>query len=119
MTGEATADSITEKFKKFRRLIKHYQKTTLDNVTQTSAAEDEKLVQAYLASQNHRLHIRRTLDQFYYLGMEDTEDRDTNQVVQRYALKGLDKIDENHTDLLLQSKLIMVDQLWLWVLGGS
>ncbi|EPE32023.1 hypothetical protein GLAREA_12105 [Glarea lozoyensis ATCC 20868] len=114
---EKKFEQYKEKFKQFRRLIKHYQKTTLDSVSQTSAAEDEKLVQAYLASQNHRLHIRRTLDQFYYLGMEDTEDRDTNQVVQRYALKGLDKIDENQTDLLLQSKLIMVDQLWLWILG--
>ena len=51
--------------------------------------------------------------------MEDTEGRDTNQVVQRYAVKGFDLIDTDQNDQLLQSKLIMVDQLWLWVLKKS
>ena len=77
------------------------------------------MIQAYLALRGHRLHVRRTLDQFYYIGMKDTEHRDTSQVVQRYAMEKLDLTDTNQNDQLLQSKLIMVDQLWLWVLKKS
>lgn len=64
---------------------------------------DEMLIQAYLQS-THNLHIRRTLDQYYYHAIS-TEDRDTDQVVYRYTRdKGKEK------------KLYMVDQLWLWIL---
>jgi hypothetical protein len=65
---------------------------------------DEKLIQAYLRS-THNLQIRRTLDQFYYHGI-DTDDRDEDQVVFRYCR------DRNK-----QKKVFMVDQLWLWILG--
>lgn len=64
---------------------------------------DEMLIQAYLHS-THNLHVRRTLDQYYYHAIS-TEDRDTDQVVYRYTRdKGKEK------------KLYMVDQLWLWIL---
>ena len=67
---------------------------------------DEMLVEGYLKSTNN-LHIRRTLDQFYYHAIT-TEDRDEDQVVWRYTRdKGKEK------------KLFMVDQLWLWVLGND
>ena len=64
---------------------------------------DEMLIQAYLQS-THNLHIRRTLDQFYYHAIS-TEDRDTDQVVYRYT-----------RDKGKERKVFMVDQLWLWVL---
>ena len=65
---------------------------------------DEMLIQAYLRS-TPNLHIRRTLDQFYYHAIS-TEERDTDQVVYRYTQgKGKEK------------KVFMVDQLWLWTLG--
>jgi len=64
---------------------------------------DEMLIQAYLQS-SHNLHIRRTLDQFYYHGIS-TEDRDTDQVVYRYT-----------RDKGKVMKVFMVDQLWLWIL---
>ena len=64
---------------------------------------DEMLVQAYLQS-TRNLHIRRTLDQFYYHAIT-TEERDQDQVVYRYtADKGREK------------KVFMVDQLWLYIL---
>ena len=67
---------------------------------------DEMLVEAYLKS-THNLHIRRTLDQFYYHAIA-TDDRDEDQVVWRYTRdKGKEK------------KLFMVDQLWLWILGND
>ncbi len=67
---------------------------------------DEMLVTAYLQS-THNLHVRRTLDQFYYHAIS-TEDRDTDQVVYRYTRdKGKEK------------KVFMVDQLWLYILDSS
>ena len=68
------------------------------------ASCDEMLVQAYLQS-THNLHIRRTLDQFFYHGIDTTE-RDVDQVVYRY-LKDRNK----------ERKVFMVDQLWLWIIG--
>lgn len=69
---------------------------------------DEMLIQAYLQS-TPNLHIRRTLDQFYYHAI-NTESRDTDQVVYRYTR---DKDKEKET------KVFMVDQLWLWILGND
>jgi ankyrin repeat protein len=70
----------------------------------TSINNDERMIQAYLRS-SHNLQIRRTLDQFYYHGI-DTGDRDEDQVVYRYC-----------RDRKKQRKVFMVDQLWLWILG--
>ncbi|KAH8912070.1 hypothetical protein BR93DRAFT_57252 [Coniochaeta sp. PMI_546] len=67
---------------------------------------DDFLVHAYLNIPNQPpLHPRRTLDQFYYHGI-DTTVRDTDQVVYRYCKR-------HH----VEPKVFMVDQLWLWVLG--
>lgn len=65
---------------------------------------DEMLIQAYLRS-TPNLHIRRTLDQFYYHAIS-TEGRDTDQVVYRYTRQKRK-----------EKKVFMVDQLWLWILG--
>ncbi|EFW99856.1 GTP-binding protein [Grosmannia clavigera kw1407] len=82
---------------------------TIDHVRQgweppMGSSRDEMLVKGYL--QNARpLHPRRTLDQFFYHGI-DTSIRDVDQVVYRYFKRhGLEK------------KVFMVDQLWMWVLG--
>lgn len=73
---------------------------------------DERMVKCGLTSENTKsnvreplLHIRRTLDQSYFLNLKDTSQRDQDQVVYR-ATKGTG----NHT------RVVMVDQLWLWVL---
>ncbi|KAG6356053.1 hypothetical protein INS49_015438 [Diaporthe citri] len=73
---------------------------------------DERMVKHGLISQNTKgsapeplLHIRRTLDQSYFLNLKDTSQRDLDQVVYR-ATKGYG----SHT------RVVMVDQLWLWVL---
>ncbi|KAL8671688.1 MAG: hypothetical protein Q9168_003810 [Polycauliona sp. 1 TL-2023] len=67
---------------------------------------DEMLIDAYLRS-TPNLHIRRTLDQFYYHAIS-TEDRDTDQVVYRYTR------EKSNT-----KKVFMVDQLWLCIIGGD
>ncbi|KAI0878003.1 hypothetical protein GGS24DRAFT_48617 [Hypoxylon argillaceum] len=67
-------------------------------------AGDSLLIQAYLNS-TPPLHPRRTLDQFFYHGI-DTSARDVDQVVYRFCKRyGIEK------------KVFMVDQLWLWVIG--
>ena|SRR2546421_5758180 len=69
---------------------------------------DQKLLNAYLRDP-HPLHIRRTLDQYYYHTLEDTKKRDLDQVVSRYQ----------KAHLLEPRVITMVDQLWLWLLVGA
>jgi hypothetical protein len=67
-------------------------------------SRDSLLISAYLDS-TPRLHPRRTLDQYFYHGI-DTSARDTDQVVYRYC-------ERND----VERKVFMVDQLWLWIIG--
>jgi hypothetical protein len=57
------------------------------------------------------LHPRRTIDQSYYPGHEDTKTRDADQVVYR-ATKADGAINRN-------TRVIMVDQLWLYIIDDS
>ncbi|KAL2823400.1 amidase signature domain-containing protein [Aspergillus cavernicola] len=70
---------------------------------------DELLLRAHLTSSTTSLHIRRTLDQFFYPNI-DTQSRDQDQVVYRYQTQG------SRTP---EPKIFMVDQLWVWILGPS
>ncbi|KAI1862732.1 uncharacterized protein JN550_010069 [Neoarthrinium moseri] len=54
------------------------------------------------------LHIRRTLDQYYFLTLENTSERDKDQVVYR-GTKPRDS----------PTRVVMVDQLWLWILNDN
>lgn len=62
---------------------------------------------AHLQEHPDTYHPRRTLDQFYYSHMENTEARDEDQVVTRRTRDGSP----------YEGTLIMVDQLWLhfWI----
>ncbi|KAF3769592.1 hypothetical protein M406DRAFT_348789 [Cryphonectria parasitica EP155] len=71
-----------------------------------NASRDELLIHAYM---EQYLHPRRTLDQFFYHGI-DTTQRDSDQVVWRYCQKHREPEEP---------KLFMVDQLWMWILGGD
>ncbi len=73
-------------------------------ITPPGLSKDEKLIHAYLLDASP-LHPRRTLDQFCY-SAGDTEARDQDQVVYRYCQRNM-----------IEPKLFMVDQLWLWILG--
>ncbi|KLU91340.1 ankyrin repeat and protein kinase domain-containing protein 1, partial [Magnaporthiopsis poae ATCC 64411] len=70
------------------------------------ATPDELLIRGYLCHKPP-LHPRRTLDQYFYHGI-DTTQRDEDQVVYRYCLN-------NDKPL----KVFMVDQLWLWVINRN
>jgi hypothetical protein len=58
------------------------------------------------------MHGSRTFDQFYYQSLDDTEDRDSSQVVTRYA----DTKKNRNPD---RWDILRVDQLWLWVIDKS
>ncbi|KAA8625741.1 Ankyrin repeat and protein kinase domain containing protein 1 [Pyrenophora tritici-repentis] len=70
---------------------------------------DEMLLRAHLTSSQVSLHVRRTLDQFFYHNI-DTQSRDRDQVVYRYQCKSN---EPEHVD----PKIFMVDQLWMWTIG--
>jgi hypothetical protein len=68
--------------------------------------KEEFLIEAYLFN-TPPLHLRRTLDQYYYYAI-DTGARDQDQVVWRYC-----------KSRVRPRKLFMVDQLWLWILSNG
>ena len=75
-----------------------------------AAHADELLTAAYISPSNSPLHIRRTLDQFFYYNI-DTENRDKDQVVHRYQTSN--QPDSAKVD----PRVIMIDQLWILVLS--
>ena len=105
-----TADNYQEMCK-FR---KHFAgKKTLANHQIIRGGPDERdiaLYEAHLNSPEHSLHIRRTLDQSFYRHI-NTDARDRDQVIHRFQ-KSLpeEPSDPKHDD----SKILMVDQLWMW-----
>jgi hypothetical protein len=70
-------------------------RSTLSGTSESLALQQEQdmisidgnLINAYLGQ--GPLHIRRTLDQFYYLGMASTKERDGDQVVAKRPLTKL------------------------------
>lgn len=83
--------------------------TDRDRLKGRSNERDVALLRAYLNTPDHSLHIRRTLDQSFYHHI-NTEMRDNDQVIHRFQKEILEHGDET-------SKILMVDQLWMWVIG--
>jgi hypothetical protein len=94
---------------------------------------DEKLIEKHL-SKKPPLHPRRTLDQSYYWTLKDTCSRDRDQVVYRGTapypklLHFGCKKDDPKTDKACPQctenvkkvpRVVMVDQLWMWILDES
>ncbi|CAI6054529.1 unnamed protein product [Clonostachys chloroleuca] len=76
-------------------------------------AADGRLIEDHLYN-DPPLHMRRTLEQYYYWTAEDTTRRDRDQVVCRATRHYGDDNDPDST-----SRIIMVDQLWLWILDDN
>ncbi|EPE36766.1 SH3-domain-containing protein [Glarea lozoyensis ATCC 20868] len=72
---------------------------------------DSKLLLAYV-HEDSPLHVRRTLDQSFYYTLADEEirTRDLDQVLYRYTNEYLH---------MTAPRILMVDQLWLWIIDGS
>lgn len=75
-------------------------------------AADGRLVEDHLFDESSPLHMRRTLEQFYYWTAPDTTGRDKEQVVCRGTRAQNEDPDAT-------ARLVMVDQLWLWILDES
>ncbi len=73
-------------------------------------AADERHIMEHLHS-SPPLHMRRTIDQYYYPTVEDSSQRDQDQVVCRGTRS------KNDPDAM--ARVVMVDQLWLWILDDS
>ncbi|KAI1206968.1 uncharacterized protein F4807DRAFT_209818 [Annulohypoxylon truncatum] len=82
----------------------------LEKNPQTRLNGTEKMYWMYL-DQQHPLHPRRTLDQYYYHTLDDTSDRDGDQTASRYYNRKQQGVDNK-----IKEVLTMVDQLWMWVL---
>ena len=76
-------------------------------------AADGRLIEDHLYSPAP-LHMRRTLEQYYYWTAEDTSRRDHDQIVCRGTKNHSDDSGPEAT-----TRLVMVDQLWLWILDDS
>ena len=70
--------------------------------------EDTSFLRKYI---NHEspAHDRRTLDQSYYYNLRKPQSQNNDKVILQYT--------KNVPEMT--SKMIMVDQLWLWVLDGN
>lgn len=91
---------------------------------------EESMILEFL-HQKPPLHPRRTLDQSYYGKLGHTATRDRDQVVYRATARvdhdckrNLDeryrrKCKQCQEDIKKVPQLIMVDQLWLWILDES
>jgi hypothetical protein len=78
---------------------------------------DSLLIARYLDHGAHchgSLHVRRSLDQYYYDTQDDTDERDKDQIVYKYTKShGLDLVKKK------KAVVMMVDQMWLWVLEDA
>jgi len=83
----------------------------VESEAEAKARRDTLLLNKYLwdcPHPRHRLHPRRSLDQYYHHTL-DTSFRDKDQVVSRFQ----------KSKNLKPEVLTVVDQLWLWVLVGE
>lgn len=107
LSGIAVADL---KLSKYGKMLLPILITKAKRALAPEPEADEKLLRAHLMTERP-VHIRRTLDQSYYWTLKDTSVRDGDQVV----FRATSKPDQDH----LLPRVVMVDQLWLWILDGS
>ncbi|RYP33752.1 hypothetical protein DL767_004619 [Monosporascus sp. MG133] len=90
---------------KFKTLLGTYLMTLARVAEEMDYEADERLLREHVKA-DPPLHIRRTLDQYYFVTLDDTSQRDKDQVVYRGTRAGY-------------TRVVMVDQLWLWILDEN
>ncbi|KAI1868830.1 hypothetical protein JX265_006809 [Neoarthrinium moseri] len=68
------------------------------------------------ARNDARVHPRRSLDQFYYSSLADTSKRDADQTISKWT--GSDIPEDGRNEAAADSLMIVVDQIWCWVLDN-
>ncbi|KAI1752983.1 hypothetical protein F4782DRAFT_540010 [Xylaria castorea] len=106
------ADVVEKKLKptsrekpKYRHYIGDYLMAIAKVAEEMDYEDDEHLLRESISAEAP-LHIRRTLDQYYFPTLEDTSARDRDQVVYRGTKYGTPRV-------------VMVDQLWLWIINDN
>lgn len=97
--------------KRISKIIESVKDSTANNMDLTNREGDSALIESYISLEKGPMHCRRTLDQYSYYMLKSTERRDKDQVVSRWAKKQEKPKKE--------VPIIMVDQLWLWVLPNG
>lgn len=112
-----------------RRLLGSVLRTAAVLLEALEFRTEARLIGTYLHG-DAPLHPRRTLDQSYYGALKNTGTRDRDQVVYRATTPQphdcYEHLDERTgkcrqclEDIKKVPRLIMVDQLWLWILDES
>ncbi|RYP76353.1 hypothetical protein DL771_001792 [Monosporascus sp. 5C6A] len=96
---------------KYKTLLGTYLMTVAKVADEMDYEADERLLRKYVKA-DPPLHIRRTLDQYYFVTLDDTSQRDKDQVVYRGTKAGHSLHSHN-------TRVVMVDQLWLWILDDN
>jgi hypothetical protein len=80
----------------------------------------QKLLDQYL-HQPRPLHTRRTLDQYHYFSLDDEgiTYRDETQTLSLYYIQSSGGSSTHEAGRVHDFPLLMVDQLWLWMLDKS
>jgi hypothetical protein len=94
----------------------------------TRSSQEAQLIWKYLGCEPP-IHFRRTLDQFGYPNLRSTVARDDDQMLwkrtrkparvddqlREYLEPQQGELDDSDTDEFMDGKVLMVDQLWLWI----
>ncbi|KAL4867446.1 hypothetical protein BDV12DRAFT_186728 [Aspergillus spectabilis] len=94
-----------------------------DDISRSSL--ESRLIWKFLGNEPP-IHIRRTLDQFGYPNLRSTVARDDDQMLWKRTRKTVNINDElgnstpmqdtsDHQTTFVDGKVLMVDQLWLWI----
>jgi hypothetical protein len=91
----------------------------INNQISLSESKRDKLQWALTYEYLHStppLHPRRSLDQFYYPSLRDTDTRDSDQTVSKWTGSYDGMTEDGRDSAAMDSLVVMVDQLWLWVI---
>jgi hypothetical protein len=90
------------------------------------SSPEADIIQGYFNSKEAPVHCRRTLDQFYYHMLESTDRRDMDQVMFKSAKRFTgepfpdnESVSARTTENLNDLPVVMVDQLWLWIVDDG
>ncbi|KAI0159896.1 hypothetical protein GGR52DRAFT_576635 [Hypoxylon sp. FL1284] len=94
-----------------------------ERVIHADGNKHRELLDTYF-NRDSPLHVRRTLDQFYYFNLDEEEMdiRDKDQTISKYYNTANNvnpgEVPTN-TQKIHDYPVLMVDQLWLWVIDGD
>jgi hypothetical protein len=108
---EEKSDDMKRVIDNMESIVLGIEENAPPDFTNPTMPDEEKLIRAYL-NLDHPLHLRRTLDQYYYYTHNNTTTRDIDETIFR-------RFETEFMGGKKKRVVMMVDQLWMWVLGGN